>query len=320
MRAATCGPVAVDAAIRVPSRALVRAMTEGHGTPAPQASLQARRASLQVDDRTRGIASMRTRIGCRGHRVARRRQHEAPHDCGHTPAIPCPAATAAPPARRATAVAPVRDDERLEVTVRVRSKTPLQSQPHRAASFGDVQGPHRRGYLTREQHALAHGASAADLALVARVQRRRCWPGRRRVQRGASQRGAGRAGTRHDSAGLRRRAPDLPARRAAPIAPGREGHVTLPAELRRRGRGRLRPRQLHPQGRAPAAAPARGRIVRQPDASFTPDAPREALRIPRTRGHDGSGQCVALIGSSAAASGPRTSTPTSRAWASPRRR
>ncbi|HEX8874494.1 MAG TPA: protease pro-enzyme activation domain-containing protein, partial [Nitrosospira sp.] len=68
------------------------------------------------------------------------------------------------PLHGAHTVGPVPDDERFEVTVRVRRKMPLQS-----AAMGDLhsdQMPGKRRYLTHEQYATAHGADPADLAKV----------------------------------------------------------------------------------------------------------------------------------------------------------
>ena len=62
------------------------------------------------------------------------------------------------------AVGPVPKDERFEVTVRVRRKTPLQSLA--ADGFHADQLPAKRHYLTREQYAASHGSDPADLAKV----------------------------------------------------------------------------------------------------------------------------------------------------------
>jgi kumamolisin len=59
----------------------------------------------------------------------------------------------------ARSVGPVPDDQRIEITVRVRRKLPLQP-----AAYGANLG--QRQYLTREQYAQTHGADDADLAKV----------------------------------------------------------------------------------------------------------------------------------------------------------
>lgn len=64
----------------------------------------------------------------------------------------------------AHAVGSVPNDERFEVTVRVRRKTSLQNLV--ADGFHLDQLPAKRRYLTREQYAAGHGADPADLAKV----------------------------------------------------------------------------------------------------------------------------------------------------------
>src|SRR5262245_40833525 len=68
------------------------------------------------------------------------------------------------PIAGAHAVGPVPKDERFEVTVRVRRKTPLQSLA--ANGFQADQLPGKRNYVTREQYASSHGSDPADLAKV----------------------------------------------------------------------------------------------------------------------------------------------------------
>src|SRR5689334_9898777 len=66
----------------------------------------------------------------------------------------------------AVPIGPIRDDERVEVTLRVRPKAPL-GKVVPGTVFADAR-PNQRTYLTREQHECLHGASPADLALVAK--------------------------------------------------------------------------------------------------------------------------------------------------------
>src|SRR5262249_37757693 len=61
-------------------------------------------------------------------------------------------------------VGPVPDDERFEVTVRVRRRTELQSLA--ARGFDADVLPADRHYLTRDEYAVSHGADPADLAKV----------------------------------------------------------------------------------------------------------------------------------------------------------
>ncbi|MFL6697598.1 MAG: protease pro-enzyme activation domain-containing protein [Vitreoscilla sp.] len=64
------------------------------------------------------------------------------------------------PLAGARAIGPVRPDERIEVTLRVRPKAPIaQAQP-------DDTHPARRSYLTREEFADAHGADPQDVARI----------------------------------------------------------------------------------------------------------------------------------------------------------
>ena len=69
------------------------------------------------------------------------------------------------PLKGARAVAPVSPDERLEVTVRLRSKVPLPVAG--SEGFLDDVHPAQRKYLSREDHAARFGADEKDLAKVA---------------------------------------------------------------------------------------------------------------------------------------------------------
>jgi kumamolisin len=64
----------------------------------------------------------------------------------------------------AKAVAPVRPDERFEVTVRLRPKAALQALATRG--FLDDKHPGQRSYLTRNEYEEAHGADPKDVAKV----------------------------------------------------------------------------------------------------------------------------------------------------------
>ena len=66
----------------------------------------------------------------------------------------------------AKAIGPTRPDERIEVTLRLRAKTPI-AHALGADGAGDDTHPGQRKYLTREQFAANHGADAQDLASVA---------------------------------------------------------------------------------------------------------------------------------------------------------
>ena len=68
------------------------------------------------------------------------------------------------PISGARATGPVADDERFEVTVRVRRRTPLQSLA--ARGFHADTAPAKRRYLTRDEYATSNGGDPADLASV----------------------------------------------------------------------------------------------------------------------------------------------------------
>jgi kumamolisin len=65
------------------------------------------------------------------------------------------------PLRGARAVGPVPQDERFEVTVRVRRKAPLPRE-----GFHTDMAPSGRRYLTHDQYASTHGADSADIAKI----------------------------------------------------------------------------------------------------------------------------------------------------------
>lgn len=66
------------------------------------------------------------------------------------------------PLHGAQSIGRVPDDERFEVTVRVRRKAPLQASPAFAAALAS--GPRR--FLSREDYEDQHGAAAADIAKI----------------------------------------------------------------------------------------------------------------------------------------------------------
>ncbi len=69
-----------------------------------------------------------------------------------------------PPMPKSKLIGPVHPEERVEVTVRLRPRAPL-SAAEQAASIA-ARSPKKRRYLTREQLADAHGATAEDVARV----------------------------------------------------------------------------------------------------------------------------------------------------------
>ena len=68
------------------------------------------------------------------------------------------------PLHEAKSIGPVPDDERFEVTVRIKRKAPLDISA--ASGIHSNQLPGKRRYLSRAQYASAHGADPADIARV----------------------------------------------------------------------------------------------------------------------------------------------------------
>src|SRR5450756_414850 len=68
------------------------------------------------------------------------------------------------PLADARAVGPVPADERMEVTIRLRSKNPLSTLS--ANHVADDVTPNQRSYLSRAELADAHGADPQDVAKV----------------------------------------------------------------------------------------------------------------------------------------------------------
>jgi kumamolisin len=64
----------------------------------------------------------------------------------------------------AQATGPVRPDERIEVTLRLRARTPLQALA--TNGINDDTHPGQRRYLTRDEFATAHGADPQDIAKI----------------------------------------------------------------------------------------------------------------------------------------------------------
>lgn len=188
----------------------------------------------------------------------------------------------------AQAVGLVPNDERFEVTVRVRRKTALQSMV--ANGFHADRLPAKRRYLTREQYAAGHGADPADLAKVADFAQAH---GLVVVETSAARRSVFLSGTaaqftaafgttieqyEHDGGTYR----------------GRTGPLTVPVDMVDMVEGVFgiddRPiAKPHFQRRktAPGIQPHAA------DGSFTPTELAKLYNFPT--GLDGSGQCIAII-------------------------
>ncbi|GGC66572.1 S53 family peptidase [Undibacterium terreum] len=68
------------------------------------------------------------------------------------------------PMRGAHSLGPVQPDQQVEITIRLRDKSGSQTTGTHATS-ADTH-PAARGYMTREEFAAAHGASASDIAAI----------------------------------------------------------------------------------------------------------------------------------------------------------
>ena len=184
----------------------------------------------------------------------------------------------------ARAVGPVDPDERLEVTVRVRSraKTPL------AGLLAGADG--KRRTMTREQFEKAHGASPADLKKVAQFAKQH---GLVVVEASAARRSVVLSGT------VRAFGAAFGVRLARYEHPGgtyrgRTGTVSMPANLRDVVEGVFglddRP-QASPHLRV-AATPDGVASAHAPSGSFTPPQVAQLYGFPAVTGK---GQCIGLI-------------------------
>ncbi len=186
----------------------------------------------------------------------------------------------------AHAVGAVAPDERIEVTVRLRPKAPLQGRADAALKADEL--PARRAVLTREQYAAQHGADPKDLARVADFAKSH---GLAVVESSAARRSvllSGPASAVSEAFGvtLQQYEHDGGTYR------GRTGGITLPADLADVVEAVLglddRPQaKPHFQRLRPDAASRAG------NSSFTPLQLARLYNFPT--GLDGSGQCIAII-------------------------
>lgn len=191
------------------------------------------------------------------------------------------------PMPSARSLGAARDDERFEVTVRVRAKAPPPGAA--AAARDDDQHPARRKVLSRAEHEAAHGADPAHLKQVADFAKAH---GLAVVESSAARRSVVLSGDvkamsaafgvtleqiEHDGGTYR----------------GRTGSITLPAELEGVVEG------VFGLDNRPQAEP---HFVRQEgtrklspmaSSSFTPTALAKLYDFPT--GLDGSGQCIGII-------------------------
>jgi kumamolisin len=188
----------------------------------------------------------------------------------------------------AKAVGPARSDERIEVTLRLRAKTPVAHALGTTGS-GDDTHPGQRKYLSREQFAAAHGADTQDLAKVAAFAQAH---GLAVVESDAARRSVVLSGTTqamNDAFGVKLQEFE----HAAGTYRGRTGSVSVPGDLAGIVEG------VFGLDNRPVADPHFQRYepvlgMRSVAAkSFTPPALAKLYDFPT--GVDGSGQCIGII-------------------------
>ena len=188
----------------------------------------------------------------------------------------------------AHAIGPVRPDERIEVTLRVRAKAPI-AQALAANAAADDTHPAGRTYLTREEFAAAHGADAQDLASIAAFAQAH---GLTVVESDAARRSVVLSGTTKsmtDAFGVQLQQYE----HESGVYRGRTGTISLPGELAGVVEG------VFGLDDRPAAEPHFQRYdpvrgMRSVAArSFTPPALARLYDFPADA--DGSGQCIGII-------------------------
>jgi len=192
------------------------------------------------------------------------------------------------PLAAARARAPVARDERFEVTVRVRRRTPIE-----ALAKEGLHGEHlpaARRYVTREQYAEQHGAQPSDIAKVEAFAREH---GLVVVESSAARRSVFLSGTaaQFEAAfGARIETFECNGRTYR----GRSGELTVPEELADIVEGVFgiddRPAAVPHFQQAPAAPGIRAAAA---TASFTPPQLARLYGFPPDA--DGGGQCIGLI-------------------------
>jgi kumamolisin len=198
------------------------------------------------------------------------------------------------PLPHATVVGPAAPDERLEVTIRVRPRTPLPA-PH-AADALSRRPPRQRQYLSHDKWTAAHGASPEDIAKVEKFAQAH---GLAVVEASSARRSVVLSGTvaafnAAFGVTLEQYAyPDGTYR-------GRIGAVKVPAELADVVQGifgldnrpQARPHFQYKKSPAPPGAPSFTPAT-PPAPSFTPVQLAKLYNFPTSL--DGSGQCIGII-------------------------
>ena len=188
----------------------------------------------------------------------------------------------------ARAIGPASPDERIEVTLRLRAKTPA-AQALSASALADDVHPGQRKYLTRAQYAAAHGADAADISAVAAFAKAH---GLSVVESDEARRSvvlSGRTQSMNDAFGVQLQQFE----HAAGTYRGRTGAVSVPSELASIVEG------VFGLDDRPAAEPHFQRYVpvlgmhSVPAKAFTPPALARLYDFPADA--DGSDQCIDII-------------------------
>jgi kumamolisin len=194
------------------------------------------------------------------------------------------------PLQDARVVGPIPNEERIEVTVRVRRKVALQDSS--AEGFQTDQLPEKRNYLTQEQYASAYGADPADLAKVEAFAQAH---GLVVVQTSAARRSVFLSGTAADfEEAFGTKVENY--EHEGGIYRGRTGPLTVPADLEDIIEGVFgiddrpvaKPHFQHYMSGASIAIQAHA-----VSSAFTPPQLAKLYAFPT--GLNGSGQCIALI-------------------------
>ncbi len=183
-------------------------------------------------------------------------------------------------------VGPVRDDERVDVTVLVRSKSRLGAPGARDTSR-DASSAQRR-YLTRDEHAAAYGADLADLASVASFAQDH---GLAVVEQSVARRSIVLSG----SAAAMKAAFQVELqqfRQEGCTYRGRVGAISVPADLAEVIEG-VFGLDNRPQARSHLRRAARPAAGAKASTSFTPVAIAALYGFPT--GVDGAGECIGII-------------------------
>jgi len=187
----------------------------------------------------------------------------------------------------ARAIGPARPDERIEVTLRLRARTPA-AQALSASALADDVHPGQRKYLTRAQYAAAHGADAADISAVTAFAKAH---GLGVVESDEARRSvvlSGSTQSMNDAFGVQLQQFE----HAAGTYRGRTGAVSVPSELANIVEG------VFGLDDRPAAEPHFQRYVpvlgmhAVPARAFTPPALARLYDFPDA---DGSGECIGII-------------------------